>query len=95
MRKLIFHIYTIISSDNRYKENDKTPIYITIFLLSFFELFILLPILLGLNSVFKITSIQSFIAFPIYIRYLYIALPLFVMYFLNYYLFGGEHNIAL
>lgn len=95
LQKLIFYIYIIISSDNWYKENDKKPVYITIFLLSFFELFMLLPILLGLNSAFKIISIQSFIALPIYIRYLFIALLLFFIYFMNYFLFGRAHKIAL
>lgn len=95
LQKLIFYIYTIVSSDNRYKENDRVPVYVTIFLLSFFELFILLPILLGLNSAYKIISIQSFITFPIYIRYLLIALLILFVYFMNYYLFGRTHKIAL
>lgn len=94
MRKLMFYVYTIILSDNRYKDGDSMPVYLTIFLLSFLQVFITLPLILWLNSIFTIVSVKTFISLPIYTRYFIIAFVLVIICVINYYFFARGNKIA-
>lgn len=93
MDRLIFFIYTVLSSDERYDANDRRHVYGTIFLISFFELCLALPFLLFINSYFTVLHIESFLALPKGFRYLLILILLSVLFFVNQQLFASKRNI--
>ena len=93
MERFIFFIYTVLSADERYAVNDRRPIYATIFLITFFEAILLLPLLLLMNSYFPVIDIKSFLALPTGLRYLVILILLSLLCFLNYQLFASNHKI--
>jgi len=93
MEKLIFFIYTIISSDERYEANSNVPIYATLFLISFFQLVFFLPLILYLNDVFFYVDLKTFLSLPIFFRYLMIFGSISLICFLNFYLFFSENKL--
>lgn len=93
LEKLIFFIYIVVSSDDRYSKNKKIPISITIFLMSFFELFLLLPIFTWTISAFNIIEIELFLSLNILTRYFLISLLLLFLYLINFYTWGKKQNM--
>ncbi len=94
MENIIFYIYTIIKSDKRYSDGDKAPIYATLFLISFFQLSLILPFALLINSIFSITSIKLYLSQSMGVRYLIIFSIISVVFFINLYLFGNQRKIS-
>lgn len=87
MEKVIFFIYTIIRSDERYEATSNEPFYATIFLISFFELVFFLPLILYLNDVFFIVNLKTHLSLPITLRYLMIFIAIALIGLMNYFLF--------
>jgi hypothetical protein len=95
MEKIIFFVYTIIRSDERYEANSNAPVYATIFLISFFELVFFLPPILYLNDVFFIVNLKSFLSLPIIFRYLIIFSSISLISFMNFHLFFRRNKLEI
>ena len=93
MERLLFFIYNIIRSDQRYKEDDSRHVKVTIFLLSFFEIIVLLPLALILNNYFSVIKIGSFLGLPKVLRYLLIFSILALLFLINFYFLGKDQRI--
>ena len=91
--RFVFFIYTIISSDERHKPGSKEPVYSTLFLISFFQLFLLLPIILLTNELFQIESLQTVLSFPKGLRYLVIFGAICLIGSVNYYSFARNNGM--
>ena len=95
MERIIFFIYTIIRSDERYEATSKAPVYITVVLLSFFDLFFFTPVIHYLNGILLIVNVKAFLSLPIPLRYLIIAVPLSLISLVNYYVFFRGNKLEL
>jgi len=93
MKRLVFFVYTVISSDERNKPGSKEPVYSTLFLISFFQLFFLLPTILLANELFQIVSLQKFLSFPRTLRYLLIFGVICLIGSVNYYFFARDKGM--
>lgn len=93
MQKILFFIYTIIKSDNRYKATSNTPVYATIFLISFFELVFFLPLILFLNDIFFVVNLKKYLSLHIGLRYLLIFGSISLLFFMNFYLFFNGNKL--
>lgn len=93
MENLIFYIYTILASDERYKDGDKGPVYGTIFLISFFELVLLLPFLLLFNKIFSIVNTKTYLSQSMGLRYLLILGIISLVFFINFCVLGYNRKI--
>src|SRR5690606_22751362 len=91
--RFVFFIYTIISSDERHKPGSKEPVYSTLFLISSFQLFFLLPIILLTNELFQIESLQTVLSFPKGLRYLVIFGAICLIGSVNYYFFARNNGM--
>jgi|SRR5690606_20030666 len=93
MEKLVFFIYTVLQSDNRYDSTSKSHVYSTLFLISFFQLFIFLPLLLILNDVLHLVSLEDFLSLPILLRYLIIFGVIVLIGLVNFYFLARENRM--
>jgi hypothetical protein len=93
MERFVFFVYTVISSDERNKPGSKEPVYSTLFLISFFQLFLLLPVILLVNEVFEIERLQAVLSFPKVLRYLVIFGAICVIGSVNYYFLARNNRM--
>lgn len=93
MEKIVFFIYNVIRSDEDYPLGSKGPVYSTLFLISFFELFLFLPLIILINEVFRIVSFKAFLSFPMAARYLLIFASISLIGFVNYYFFARDNKM--
>jgi len=93
MKRIVFFIYNVIKSDKRYEPGSKAPVYSTVFLVSFFELFLFLPLIIFTNEVFRIVSLKAFLSLPVGVRYLLIFGAISVIGCVNYYFFAQDNRM--
>lgn len=93
MGKIVFFVYNVIRSDKGYSPGSKGPVYSTLFLISFFELFLFLPLIILTNEVFRIVSLKAFLSFPMAARYLLIFASISLIGFVNYYFFARDNKM--
>lgn len=93
MKRFVFFIYNVIKSDERNKPGSKEPVYSTLFLVSFFELFLFLPLILYANEVLQIVSMKSYLSLPMGVRYLMIFGVICLIGSVNYYFFARNNGM--
>jgi hypothetical protein len=93
MERCVFFIYNLIKSDERYTPGSKGPVYSTLLLISFLELFTLMPIILLANELYQIVSLQKFLSFPRALRYLLIFGVICLIGSVNYYVFARDNGM--
>lgn len=93
MERFVFFVYTVVSSDERIKPGSKEPVYSTLFLISFFELFLLLPVILLMNELFEIESLKAVLSFPKGLRYLVIFGTICLIGSVNYYFLARNNRM--
>lgn len=90
LEKIIFYVYTVISSDTRREINPRDAEIKTIFLISFTQILLCSPILLWINKALNPVNLLSY---GILTRYFFIALFLTLIFFINFYTWGCGKNM--
>lgn len=88
--KIIFYIYTVVSSDPRREINPRDAEIKTIFLISFTQILLCSPILLWINKALNPVNLLSY---GILTRYFFIALFLTLIFLINFYTWGRSKNM--